>query len=64
MGQTTTPSWPVAFSRLEVGPDDFLRHFPCNHIHGVYGDHIEEWRTFAQLMGMDVQVLRPCELHA
>ncbi len=56
MGETTTPQWPIAFARLKVGPDFFLENFPCNHIHGVYGDHVEELKTFAKLMNMDVQV--------
>lgn len=56
MGETTTPQWPIAFTRLHVGADFFLKNFPCNHIHGVYGDHVEELKIFAQLMNIDVQV--------
>lgn len=56
MGETTTPQWPIAFARLKVGPDFFLENFPCNHIHGVYGDHVEDLKIFAKLMNMDVQV--------
>ena len=56
MGETTTPQWPIAFTRLHVGPDYFLENFPCNHIHGVYGDHVEELKVFARLMNMDIQI--------
>ena len=56
LGGQTTPCWPIAFTRLNVGPEYFLSHFPCNHIHGVYGDCVEELKTFARLMDIDVQV--------
>ena len=56
MGETTTPQWPIAFAKLQVSPDRFLSDFPCNHIHGVYGDHIDELKTFAKLMNIDVQI--------
>ena len=57
MGQTTTPAWPVAFTRLNVDAEEFLTRFPCNHIHGVYGDHVKEWETFAALTGMEFTLL-------
>lgn len=57
MGQLTTPCWPIAFARLKVSADQFLSTFPCNHIHGVYGNHIEELMTYADLMGMDIKIL-------
>ncbi len=57
MGNTTTPAWPVAFTRLSVSAEEFLEKFPCNHIHGVYGDCVEELRLAARLLNMDVQML-------
>lgn len=57
MGNTTTPAWPVAFTRLEVEPEEFLEKFPCNHIHGVYGDCVDALRLTAKLLNMEVQVL-------
>lgn len=56
LGATTTPAWPCAFARLEVSADEFLSRFPCNHIHGVYGDCVEELKTVARLLDMDVDV--------
>ena len=58
LASLTTPQWPIAFARLQVGPDEFLASFPCNHIHGVYGDCVEELVTFATLLGMDYTVYR------
>ncbi len=57
MGGRTTPAWPCAFARLEVDADRFLGEFPCNHIHGVYGDYVEELKTAAYFLDMDVTVL-------
>lgn len=58
MGNTTTPAWPVAFTRLQVSADQFLDQFPCNHIHGVYGDCVEALKLTASLLNMDVQILQ------
>lgn len=53
MGADTTPEWPVAFARLKVSADRFLSDFPCNHIHGVYGDCVAELIDFAELAGIE-----------
>lgn len=58
MGNTTTPAWPVAFTRLEVPAEEFLEKFPCNHIHGVYGDYVSQLVMTAKLLNMEVQILR------
>lgn len=55
-GSTTTPEWPVAFARLKVSADEFLSSFPCNHIHGVYGNYVEEWLTIARLLDIEVKL--------
>jgi L-fucose isomerase len=55
-GATITPEWPIAFARLKVSADEFLSYFPCNHIHGVYGNYTEEWLTVARLLGIEVKL--------
>jgi len=55
-GSTVTPEWPIAFTRLKVGAGDFLSSFPCNHIHGCYGDWTEELRTVGDLLDIEVRV--------
>ncbi len=55
-GSATTPEWPVAFARLSTSADEFLRSFPCNHIHGVYGDYVQEWLTAARILGIEVKL--------
>lgn len=51
-GAMTTPEWPIAFARLRVSPETFLESFPCNHIHGVYGNCVEELTHVARILGI------------
>lgn len=57
LGGMATPQWPVAFTKVATPAETFLRKYPCNHIHGVYGDYIEEWKAVAKILGIEVQVL-------
>lgn len=57
LGDLVTPEWPIAFTRLEVSPEDFLNSFPCNHIHGVYGDFVEELIQFCEISGIEYKIL-------
>ncbi len=61
LGAVTTPQWPIAFTKLEVSADVFLQNFPCNHIHGVYGDFVEELIEIAEILGMQYTILREKE---
>ena len=53
---TTTPEWPCAFARLRVSPSEFLASYPCNHIHGVYGDWTSELLNAAHILGIEARV--------
>ena len=55
---TTTPEWPHAFARLSVTPDEFLASYPCNHIHGCYGDWVDELVNVAAILGIESRVYR------
>jgi len=57
LGQTVTPEWPIAFTRINCSADDFLSVFPCNHIHGVYGDHVDTFIQIGKILGIEVQLL-------
>lgn len=61
LGGMATPQWPVAFTKVATPAETFLRYYPCNHIHGVYGDYIEEWKMVAKILGIEVQVLDGCD---
>ncbi len=57
LGNTATPPWPIAFTKCRVSADEFIEKYPCNHIHGVYGDYVEELKTVAKLLHIPVQIL-------
>jgi L-fucose/D-arabinose isomerase len=57
-GSTVTPEWPIAFTRLECSADAFLAEFPCNHIHGCYGDWERELLHVANILGIEAKVFR------
>ena len=57
LASLATPQWPIAFTKLQVSSEEFLKKYPCNHIHGVYGDYIKEWLLIAKLLGIEVQIL-------
>ena len=56
MCATTTPEWPVVFAKLEVSGDYFISRFPCNHIHGVYGDYVNEMKIVSELLGIECEI--------
>jgi len=57
-GKTVTPEWPCAFARLECSAEEFLSTFPCNHIHGTYGNWERELLHVAALLGIEAKVFR------
>jgi L-fucose isomerase len=57
LGGMATPQWPVAFTKINSRPETFLSSYPCNHIHGVYGNYIQEWLFAAKILGIEVQML-------
>lgn len=57
-GSTVTPEWPIAFARLECSADEFLARFPCNHIHGTYGDWTQQLLHVAKLLDIPAVVFR------
>ena len=57
MSSQTTPEWPVAFTKLQVSADRFLEEYPCNHIHGIYGDYVREMVDIAKILGIEYVIL-------
>lgn len=51
-------NWPHAFARFECSVQTFINAFHCNHIHGVYGDVIDELEIACQVLGIDFHFLR------
>ncbi|WP_404980605.1 L-fucose/L-arabinose isomerase family protein [Carboxydichorda subterranea] len=44
-------NWPHAFVRLRVPAERFLAEFPCNHVHGVYGNVVAELLEWCEITG-------------
>jgi L-fucose isomerase len=53
---TTDIEWPHAFARLRVAPETFLSTYPCNHIHGISGDWVDELCNVAAILGIEARV--------
>ncbi len=49
--------WPHAYAKLDTTIDTYLEYYPCNHIHGVYGDYIEELVHFCNIKNISYQIL-------
>ena len=52
----TTPEWPHAFARLKVSPETFIDTYSSNHIHGVYGNYVEELIWACKVLGIGYRV--------
>jgi L-fucose isomerase len=57
-GATITPEWPCAFTKIQCSADEFLADFPCNHIHGCYGDWTTELLHIAKILGIEAKVFK------
>ena len=53
---TTDIEWPHAFARLSISADDFLESYPCNHIHGICGNYVNEMVNVAKILGIEYKV--------
>ncbi len=49
-------NWPHAFVKLKVSPDELLSEYDSNHVHGVYGDYVEELIWVAKMLGIPYRV--------
>ncbi len=54
--RATTGEWPHAFTRLKVPAERFIATYSSNHIHGVYGDYVEELTWICKILGMEAEV--------
>jgi L-fucose isomerase len=52
----TTPEWPHAFARLKVPPETFIETYSSNHIHGVYGNYVEDLIWTCKMLGIEYKV--------
>jgi len=48
----TTPTWPHVHARLDGSFDEFLATFPCNHVLGLAGDHVQSLVYLCEIAGI------------
>ena len=56
LAKETTPEWPHAFARLKVSADEFLATYDSNHIHGCYGNWVDEFVAIAKILKIDYRI--------
>jgi len=49
-------NWPHAFAKLKVSPDELLSEYDSNHIHGVYGNYVDELIWVAKMLNIPYRV--------
>ncbi|MGC8817710.1 MAG: fucose isomerase, partial [Candidatus Hadarchaeum sp.] len=49
-------NWPHAFAKLKVSPDELLAEYDSNHIHGVYGNYVEELVWVAKMLDIPYKI--------
>ena len=49
-------NWPHAFAKLKVPPDELLSEYDSNHIHGVYGNYVDELIWIAKMLNIPYRV--------
>jgi len=55
----TNPTWPHVHARLRADFKEFLSVFPCNHVLGVYGDHVKPLIYLCEIAGLSPVVIGP-----
>ena len=53
----TNPTWPHVFAKLNCSFEEFISVFPCNHILGVAGNHLDKLVTYCEIAGIEPIVL-------
>ena len=48
--------WPHAYTRFHVAPESFLAEYDSNHIHGAYGNWVDELVWAAKMLGIEYRI--------
>ena len=51
-------NWPHAFAKIDCSARHFVDNIHCNHIHGTYGNWVEEMKVFCESSGIEYDVLK------
>ena len=50
-------NWPHCFVKMNHDIDTFIKYVNCNHIHGTYGDYVEDLRAFCKAADIEFILL-------
>ena len=50
-------NWPHAYAKLDCSAEAFIEKFNCNHIHGTYGNWVEELKAFCKAADIECVVI-------
>jgi L-fucose isomerase len=56
LAKATTPEWPHAFARFKISAEEFLATYDSNHIHGCYGNWLDEFVEISKILKIDYRV--------
>lgn len=51
------PVWPHGFVATDVDPERLIQQYDSNHVHGIYGDHLDALVKFCELKQIACEVL-------
>ena len=57
LNDQTNPTWPHVHARLDCDFEEFLATFPCNHVLGLAGDHVQGLTYLSEIAGITPVVL-------
>jgi len=57
LNEQTNPTWPHVHARLDCDFEEFLATFPCNHVLGLAGDHVQALVYLCEMAGIAPVVL-------
>jgi len=57
LNDQTNPTWPHVHARLDCDFEEFLSVFPCNHVLGLAGDHVQPLVYLCEMAGIPPVVL-------
>jgi L-fucose isomerase len=49
--------WPHGFVAVDIDPDRLIDAYDCNHVHAIYGDHIDALVKFCEIKKIACEVL-------
>lgn len=52
----SNPAWPHCFIKLNADFYTIMENYDNNHIHGIYGDFVEELKQFCALKGIEFEL--------